>query len=221
VTDIPPPPPFPPPSGPPPGAGGPDAGAALSYGWKKFQENVGPLLAVVLIPVAAQIVVSGIGQSINGIFAAFLFQLLAIVVSAIAGLGIYRVALMITAGEPVSIGKAFQYDRMGEWVIFSVVFGLGLFISLALCIIPGLFYLAFFGLAPFYFLDGNMSLGEAFGASREAVSSKGLAFPILLSIVVGVLGLIACIIGVLVTEPIAYLAVAYLYRYAAGQPVAA
>jgi uncharacterized membrane protein len=221
VTDIPPPPPFPPPSGPPPGAGGPDAGAALSYGWKKFQENVGPLLAVVLIPVAVQVIVGAIGQSIKGVFALVLFQLIAIVVSSIAGLGIYRVALMITAGEPVSVGKAFQYDRMAEWVVFSVVFGLGLFFGLALCIIPGVLFLAYFGLAPFYFLDGGLSLGEAFSASREAVSSKGLAFPILLSIIVGVLGVIACIVGVLVTEPIAYIAVAYLYRYAAGQPVAA
>ena len=137
MTDIPPPPPFPPPSGPPAGPGGPDAGAALSYGWKKFQENVGPLLGVVLIPIAVQIVFSLLGQSIHGIFAAFLFQLIAIVAGAIAGLGIYRVALMITAGEPVSVGKAFQYDRMGEWVVFSVVFGLGVGITPALVHHPG------------------------------------------------------------------------------------
>ena len=134
MTDIPPPPPFPPPSGPPPGAGGPDVGAALSYGWKKFQENVGPLLAVVLIPIAVQIVVVAIGQSINGVFAAVPLPARSrIVAGAIAGLGIYRVALMITAGEPVSVGKAFQYDRMGEWVIFSVVFGLGRSASASCC----------------------------------------------------------------------------------------
>ncbi len=81
--------------------------------------------------------------------------------------------------------------------------------------------LAFFGLAPFYFLDGRMSLGDSLRASRGAVQRNGLAFPILLSVVVGFLGVIACIIGIFVTEPIAYLAVAFLYRYAAGQPVAA
>ena len=58
-------------------------------------------------------------------------------------------------------------------------------------------------------------------ASQKAVSSKGLFFPILLSIVVGALGFIACFIGAFVTLPVAYIAVAYLYRYAAGQPVAA
>jgi uncharacterized membrane protein len=225
VSDAPPPPPPPPPPssfGSPPPGGGADVGAALSYGWKKWQANVGPMLIVVLIPVAAQIVLSSIGQfAIRSVFPLLVFQVLGIVVSAVAGLGIYRVALQLTAGEPADIGKAFTYDRWGEWILFSFVFGLMVGIGLILCLIPGLFVLAFFGLAPFYFLDQRMSLGEALTASREAVSSKGLAFPVLLSIIVGVLGVIACIVGVFVTEGIAYIAVAYLYRYAVGQQVAA
>ena len=65
MTDLPPPPYQPPPFGAqPPGGGSPDVGAALSYGWKKFQENVGPLLAVVLIPVAVQVVLSIISRSV-------------------------------------------------------------------------------------------------------------------------------------------------------------
>jgi uncharacterized membrane protein len=224
VTDLPPPPPFqPPPFGsPPPGRGGPDVGAALSYGWKKFQENVGPLLAVVLIPVAVQVVLSIISRSVvDSLLGALLFNVLGIIVGAVAGIGIYQMALMITAGQPADVGKAFTYDRWGEWIVFSFVFGLMVGIGLVLCVIPGLLVLAFFGLAPFYFLDGRMSLGESLRASRAAVQRNGLAFPILLSIVVGILGIIACIIGIFVTEPVAYVAVAFLYRYSAGQPVAA
>jgi uncharacterized membrane protein len=224
VTDLPPPPPFqPPPFGsPPPGSGSPDVGAALSYGWKKFQENVGPLLAVVLIPVAVQVVLSIISRSVvDSLLGALLFNVLGIIVGAVAGIGIYQMALMITAGQPADVGKAFTYDRWGEWIVFSFVFGLMVGIGLVLCVIPGLLVLAFFGLAPFYFLDGRMSLGESLRASRAAVQRNGLAFPILLSIVVGILGIIACIIGIFVTEPVAYVAVAFLYRYSAGQPVAA
>jgi uncharacterized membrane protein len=222
VTDLP--PPFqPPPFGsPPPGSGSPDVGAALSYGWKKFQENVGPLLAVVLITVAVQVVLSIISRSVvDSVLGAVLFNVLGIIVGAVAGIGIYQMALMITAGQPADVGKAFTYDRWAEWIVFSFVFGLMVGFGLVLCVIPGLLVLAFFGLAPFYFLDVRMSLGGSLSASRAAVQRNGLAFPILLSIVVGVLGIIACIIGIFVTEPIAYLAVAFLYRYSAGQPVAA
>ena len=66
-----------------------------------------------------------------------------------------------------------------------------------------------------------MSLGDAFTASREAATSRGLALP------VAALdhrrrrsASIACGIGVLVTAPAAYIAVAFLYRDATGQPVA-
>jgi uncharacterized membrane protein len=223
VNDFPPPPPPPSPYGAPqPGPGGPDVGAAISYGWAKFQQNVGPLLIVVLVPIVAQIVLSLIGQSLGDSRPVWvLFQILAIAVNAVAGLGIYRVALMITAGEPADVGKAFQYDRIGEWIVFSFVFGILLAVGLVLCIVPGLLFLAFFGLAPFFFLDKGLSLGDALRASREAVRGKGLAFPILLSIIVGILGIIACFVGLFVTIPMAYIAVAYLYRYATGQPVAA
>ena len=57
------------------------------------------------------------------------------------------------------IGKAFKYDRWGEWIGFSIVYGLMVGIGLALCIIPGLFVLAFFGMAPYFFIDRGMSIG--------------------------------------------------------------
>jgi uncharacterized membrane protein len=221
VTDLPPPPPPPSWNPPPGGDRSPDTGTALSYGWQKFQQNVGPLLIAVLIPVVVQIVLSIIGRAVNSTPVLILFEIVSIALGAAAGIGIYRVALQITAGEPADIGKAFAYDRWGEWIIFSIIFGLMVGIGLLLCIVPGLLVLAFFGLAPFFFLDQRMSLGEALTASRMAVQTKGLALPILLCIVVGFLGIILCFVGVLITEPIAYVAVAFLYRYAAGQSVAA
>ena len=222
MTDLPPPPPWsPPPSG-GGGPGAPDVSAAISYGWSKFQQNVGPLLGVILIQVAVQIALYLFGRVVvNNLLGSILFQILGFIVSAAVGIGIYQVALMITAGQPADVARAFQYDRWGEWIVFSVVYGLMVGVGLALCVVPGLFVLAFFGLAPFYFIDGRMSLGEALSASRTVVQSKGLAFPILLSIVVGVLGVIACVVGLLVTLPVAYIAVAYLYRFATEQPVAA
>jgi uncharacterized membrane protein len=182
---------------------------------------VGPLIIAVLIPIFVQLVLSFIGRAVNSTAGEVVLEIIGVVLSAVAGIGIYRVALQITAGEPADIGKAFDYDRWGEWILFSIVFGLMVGIGLALCIIPGLLVLAFFGLAPYFFLDKRMSLGEALTASRMSVRTKGLAFPILLSIIVGVLGLILCCVGVLITQPIAYIAVAFLYRYAAGQSVAA
>ena len=171
MSDVPPPPPPPPPSygGPP---SGPDVGAALSYGFNKYFANIGPVLAVIFIPVVAQILLIAIGQFvIKGFFAIAVFQLLSWIVGAIAALGIYNVTLQITAGQTPDIGKAFTTDRWVEWFVFSLVFGIMVGIGFILCVIPGLFVLAFFGMAPFFFLERGMGLGDALTASREAASS--------------------------------------------------
>lgn len=220
MNDVPPPPP-PPYGSPPPGAGNPDVGSALSYGFNKYFANVGPVLAVIFIPVLAQFAISLFGQLVvKGIFGYAVFQIISILVSMILYYAVYHMGLMITAGEKADIGKAFENDRWGEWFGFSVVYGLMVGIGIALCVIPGLFVIAFFGLAPYYFIDQRMSIGEALTASREVATSRGFALPVILCVIVGALGAIACGIGLLVTAPAAYIAVAFLYRGATNQVAA-
>jgi uncharacterized membrane protein len=219
VSDVPPPPPpsTPPPSYGGPPSGSPDVGPALSYGFNKYFANVGPVLAVIFIPVVAQLALLFIGQFVvKGFFGVAVFQLLSWIVGAIAALGIYNMTLQITAGQPPDIGKAFSTDRWGEWFLFALVYGIMVGVGLILCVIPGLFVLAFFGMAPYFFLDRGMSLGDALSASREA-AGRGYALPVILSIIVGVAGAILCGIGALITAPAAYIAVAYLYRGATNQ----
>jgi uncharacterized membrane protein len=182
---------------------------------------VGPLLAIVAVPVLVNVVIAVIGFAAGSNALRLLLNVLSFVVSTVATYGIVNAALIVTAGQPLDFGKAFQNDRWGEWFVFSIVFGLIIGIGFLLCIIPGFIALAFFGLAPFFFVDRRMSLGDSLSASRQAAGEKGLYFPIILCVIVGALGFIACFVGVFVTEPIAYIAVAFLYRYAVGQSVAA
>jgi uncharacterized membrane protein len=223
MSSVPPPPNVPP----PPGGGGPygisqpDAGGALSYGWKKFTENVGPLILVVLIPWAAQLILSVIGQVTNSLVLLFVLSALSYVISLMLAIGIFNAALMLTSGQPVDVGKAFSSDRWGDWILFSFVFGLCTGIGFLLCIVGALVFLAFWGLAPYYFLDQRMSLGEAFGASlAKTRSTPGLPIAIGLTVLVGALGAILCGVGLLVTLPVAYVGVGYLYRITNNQPVA-
>ncbi|MGO9872710.1 MAG: hypothetical protein ACLPVY_02835 [Acidimicrobiia bacterium] len=204
----------------PPGYGSPPVGTALSYGFNKYFANVGPVLAVIAVAIVAQLVVQLVELSVTSVVGRLFFTIVGLVVGAIVSLGIYKTALMITAGSRPTIGEAFSFDRWGEWLGFSIVYGLMVGVGLALCILPGLCVLAFFGMAPYFFIDRRMSLRESLTASAQAASSRGFAIPVILSIVVGALGLVACGIGVFVTAPAAYIAVAFLYRNAAGQPVA-
>lgn len=216
-----PPPPQPPANVPPTGGASPDAGAALSYGWKKFQENVGGLLAVILIPLVAQLILSAVGAVFDSIVMQLLLSAVSYVVSLMLAIGIFNAALMITSGQRVDVGQAFSSDRWGEWILFSFVFGLMVGIGVLFCLVGALVVLAFFGLAPYYFLDQRMGLGDSLSASLEKTrSTSGLPIAIALTVLVGALGVILCIIGLFVTMPIAYVGVAFLYRHVNNQPVA-
>jgi hypothetical protein len=218
VTDVPPPPP--PPAVPPIGGATPDAGAALSYGWKKFTENVGPLLAIILLPVAAQIVLGLIGQLTRSVPAIFLLNAVSYVISLMLAIGIFNAGLMVTSGQQLDVGKAFSTDRWGEWILFSFVFGLFVGVGALFCGVGALVVIAFWGLAPYYFLDQRNSLGDAFSAAlAKSRSTQGLPLALALVALVGVLGVIACGIGLLVTMPVAYVGSAFLYRVVNAQPV--
>ena len=91
-----------------------------SYGWKKFQENAVPLILAFIIPGVASFILNIFTSLIiKSLFLNLVFSIIGIVVQAALGIGIYRVALQITAGEPADLGKAFTYDRWGEWILFS------------------------------------------------------------------------------------------------------
>lgn len=198
--------------------------AALAYGWKQFRAHLGPMLVVVLVPFGAQIVLALAERAlIDSVARWFLLQVVGIVVSSVAGLGLVRMALLVSAGESETptVGAAFHYDRWAAWIGFSFVFGLVEGVGLVLCVFPGLLFLAYFGLAPYFFVDRGMTMRESLRASRDAVVRGGLAFPVLLTIVVGALGLVLLGVGVFVTEAVAALGLAYLYRHAVGESVPA
>ncbi len=223
MTDPPPPPPPPPSSfGTPSPASGPDVGVALSYGWKKFQENVGPLIGIILAPVAVLIVLELIGVFVvQGVVGFVVFFALALLLAMVAYLGIFNAALMATSGQPVDFSKAFQTDRWGEWIGFALVYGLMLAVGYALCFVGALFVVAFWGLAPFYFLDQRKSVGEALSASLAATrANPGLPLALGICGLVAWAGGILCGIGALVTIPMGVIAGAFLYRRVNNQPVA-
>jgi uncharacterized membrane protein len=146
---------------------------------------------------------------------------LGVLVAMVGYLGIFQGALMATRGEKVDFAKAFQTDRWGEWIGFAIVYGLMVTIGYIICFVGALVVLACWGLAPFYFLDRRMRIGDAISASFETTRSiSGLPVALAVLGLVGWVGGVVCGIGALVTSPLAIIGAAYLYRHATGQPVA-
>lgn len=228
-------PPAGPPMGGPPGgapmgapaaAGGAGVGDALNYGWKKFQEFVGPILIAVLIYAGVMIVFSllaaAFAQAFDGVAGQLVLNALQWVVSSIVAIIIIRAVLAIVDGRPIDTGQLFSGDQLGPYIIGSLIFSVIAFVGFLLCIIPGVIF-AFLGWYWGYFLlDQKLEPVEAIKASIELVRNNvgtmlGWA---VVSILVNFVGLLLCGIGLLVTIPVTYIGTGYLFRRLQGQPVA-
>jgi uncharacterized membrane protein len=211
-----------------------DVGSALSYGWKKFQENVGPFIILVLVVFAVIIFLSLIGNivlipALNGDGTSAVLSLIAFsvvfvlqfVVGFIVQAGVYRAGLGVTKGETPSVSMLTDTTNLGPFIITVILVGLGAFVGYILCIIPGLIWLIFTAYAPIIALDKGVGPTDAIKQSIDWVKNNfGQVFLILLvSYIVYIAGAILCGVGLLVSIPVALVAIIYSYRALNQEPV--
>jgi uncharacterized membrane protein len=223
-----------------PGAAPFQVGDAFNYGWKKFQEYLGPILIAMVIFLVVQLVVAGIGSLfVGGVgeitdpddigvgmffsFGYLIFSLLSALVSLLIQAAVVRGALDITKGERIDLQTFLSTENLGQIVLASIILAVGIAIGLVLCVIPGLI-LAFFSQFTYQFIiDKGMPAFEAIKASFGLVN-KNLGTVIVLflaSLLAFFVGAILCGVGLLVTIPVTIIATAYAYRMMTGQTVAA
>lgn len=225
----------PPPAQPYGGGGLPrlDVGESISYGWKKFQENAGPFVILMLVVVAATFVVSMLGQlvllpAMNRNGSAFLsligfsvVMVLQFVVAFFLQAGVFRAGLGVTKGVTPQVSMLTDTTNIGPFALTVVLVGLGAFVGYILCIIPGIIWLLFTAYAPIIALDKGVGPGDAIKQSIDWVKDNfGKVFLIILvAYAVYYVGIILCCVGVLATGPIALVAIIYSYRALNQEPV--
>lgn len=201
-----------------------DVGAALSYGWSKFVENLSSMILVVLIFFGVQIgfqVVSNVLRfSIDGLFSGLFigFGLMAVglFLSFLVEAGLVRAALAITRGEKPDPAKMFSTERLAPFAIASVLVALLSFVGLFACCVGYLvvrLFLLFYG---FYVLDKNVAPADSLKMSYDLVS-KNAGDVAVFAIVIVLINLVTCGLAIGVTE----IAVGYAYKQLNGEPVAA
>jgi uncharacterized membrane protein len=225
-------PPPPPPAAPPPppsdrpigGSAAPfNVGDAVSYGWNAFWKNVGPMILIVLAIWAVNIVLSLIGLATGNAVLRLFFNLVGWIVGLLLALGLIRATLAVTRGETPEVSMLFETDNFGPYLVAAILFGIGAFVGLLLCIIPGIIFITFFGFYGYVIVDRNeQSPTEALKKSSELVKGHfgaviGLAIVLFL---INVVGALLCGVGLLFTAGITAIAWAYAYRALSGEPVA-
>jgi uncharacterized membrane protein len=206
-----------------------EIGEAISYGFKKFQENAAVLIGIMLV-VAIGFVATGIvafaarfsgasGLLVRNMIIGILFS---VAVGALQ-LGLYRATLAITAGQPVDFASMYSSENLGPYLTTILIITVLTAVGDLLCFVPGLIVRFYTYFAPFYVLDQQMSPGDALRASVQITQANlGLMIPFaIVAALLYLVGFLLCGIGVLATAPIALIAVAFAYRRLNGEPVAA
>lgn len=223
----------PPPAQPYSGGGGEmpqlDVGSAIGYGWKKFTENVGPFVILMLAAFAAIVVIAFIQNLITpnnpssfiGLIWSAVVGVVAYVLTFIAQTGVFRAGLGVTRGQAPSVSMLTQTDNIVPYFLTVLLVGLGFFVGLVLCILPGIIWLILTAYAPILALDKGMDPIEAISTSINWVKDNfGKVFVILLvSYIVYVAGACLCGVGLLVSVPVALVAMIYSYRALNNEPV--
>lgn len=229
---APPPPPWPPaaPSAPPASASTTGAGNApfsvgdaIGYGWKAYWNNVGPMLGIVVAMFAIEIAFSLVSSAIGNSAGSTIVSLVGFLVTVLLSLGLVRASLAVTRGEQPSVSMLFETTHYGTYLVATILFGIGAFISVFAFFVGLVVFVTFFSFYGLVIVDqAEAKPVDALMRSAKLVAGHfwamlGLGFVLVL---INIVGLVLVGIGVIFTYGITVIAWAYAYRALSNQSVA-
>lgn len=167
--------------------------------------------------VAADLVTYVVGGLVLQVVSVLAFGLL--MGPAIAG--IVWVTLKHCRGEEVHFGDLFRgFDNFGNTFIAGLVFCFLMSAGLLFCIVPGLILGGLFCFIFPFIVDRGLMFPEAMVASRKLGEGRVDLFDrclfFLLCLIIGVSGVVLCVVGLLFTWPLMWAIVAVAYEDLAG-----
>jgi len=227
------------PSGGPGGYVGPPfaVGEAVSYGWRKVTSNLGPWILVALIFIAVNVawnlVTGGFDQftdaydfgdtnlaAVTGItFTSVLLSVVGTVISYLVTAFFTRGALDESTGRRPDVAAFFRIGNVVNVLLAALIVGVLTSVGLVLCILPGIAVAIFSAFVYYFTLDQGQDAITAVRSSWSLVAKNfGSVFLLLLALLgINLLGAIPFGLGLFVTIPLSYVAVAFAYRRLVGQ----
>ncbi|MEK7579270.1 MAG: YciC family protein [Patescibacteria group bacterium] len=188
---------------------------ALTFGWNTFKKN--PWIFVGIAAFLA--IVSLLFQQVMPKEHSFVELVLGIVTTVIQWwlyLGLTRITLAAYAGSPISFKMLFgeSWNMLWHYIVAMVVTIVLVCIGLVLLVVPGIIVQIMLSLSVFLIVEKNMKPIEALKESRRLTKGHRwnmfLLF-LLLALVNGV-GLLLVGVGLLVTIPVTFLALTWMYK---------
>lgn len=195
------PPPFePPPSYVPPTGVHAQTGRWLSIGWQMVKDDMGTFVVATLLYGA-----------LNGVVPMILHGPLAA--------GFMILAFKKLLGRRPVVGDVFRgFNFFVPALVASLLIGVFTIAGTLACIIPGIVVAAALNFTYAFIVDKRMDFWPAIQASHDIVKQDYFGFTMFLiaCALVNLLGVLCCIVGLLVTVPMTYCAIAAAYKDIVG-----
>ncbi|APB33030.1 hypothetical protein GlitD10_0716 [Gloeomargarita lithophora Alchichica-D10] len=180
-------------------------GEYISRGWELLQPKIGIFIGYVAVLFGVNLVLAFI--PIVGSIGSF-------VVSPPLNAGLFIVAYKHLLGEPVEFGDFFKgFDKFSVFFLAALVSGLLTMLGIIVCIVPGIYLGVAYSFVQLLIIDQNLEFWPAMELSRQLITKN--FFPmfgfILLLGLINFGGVLVCGLGLLVTLPLTYCAMAIAY----------
>jgi uncharacterized membrane protein len=201
-----------------------DLGEAFRAGWRGFTANIGPLIVVALVVWVVTGAVNWLSTDTTGIIR-FLASVVSFFLGQLVAIVWIALALAIIDGRPIS-GESLLPDgsTLISYIIASLIFSVMFVFGLVLLIIPGIIVAVVFGLYGWALVDKGLdAMASLRESSQLTAGHRGQLFLfVLLAIGLNILGLLALIVGVLITSAVTLIDAGHVYRQLDGplQPAA-
>jgi uncharacterized membrane protein len=134
-------------------------------------------------------------------------------------IGMHIVCWRVLLGGRADVGDLFKgFNWFVPSLVACLLIAVFTFLGLIACLVGALVVMAMFQFTYLFIVDRNMDFWPAMQASHAVVKQDYAGFLIFLLALIGIniLGALACVVGLLVTIPIHYLAVTAAYQDLVG-----
>lgn len=196
-------------------------GDAVSFGWDATKNNLGFFIPAVLILWVAGAIPGGI-QSLNyymstGAAVAWsgIFSIVSLAVSIFINMAEIRIGLKFCDGDVADFPDMLaDYRKFLDVLVGSILYFLIVLAGFILLIVPGIYWAVRYHLFGYLILDQEYGPVDAIRRSGEL--TRGVWWHLfafwLVLLGIGILGFLACCVGLLFAFPVIIVAVAYVYR---------
>ncbi len=142
------------------------------------------------------------------------------VISMIAQIGLIKITLKIHDDQPAQLTELFSYAPLiFKYLLANILYGAIIFAGGILLIIPGIIWAVMFQFTPYFIIDKDAGIMEALKSSASLTSGAkwNLFFFNILIGLVNLAGALCFLVGLLLTIPLSFMAIAYVYRQLLSQ----